>query len=164
MVLTIWLPTAPFAGLGFFLLGAGPILWVISTTTLRQTVTPAELLGRVSVINIMAYGRLLARCLAAFLASRPVRWRPWLGSSSRPSSSPNRRWSPSPSIPAWRDLGRFLSFGLQPRTFSYGGRDRSKEKALEAAGAPRKLDLFATADFGTTFPGFLPIGHRARAR
>jgi|RhiMethySRZTD1v2_1073278.scaffolds.fasta_scaffold851814_1 MFS family permease len=32
MALTIWLPTAPLAGLGFFLLGAGPILWVISTT------------------------------------------------------------------------------------------------------------------------------------
>lgn len=56
MALTIWLPTAPLAGPGFFLLGAGPILWVISTTTLRQTVTPPDLLGRVSAINIMAYG------------------------------------------------------------------------------------------------------------
>jgi hypothetical protein len=37
-------------------MGAGPILWVVSTTTLRQTVTPQELLGRVSAINIMAYG------------------------------------------------------------------------------------------------------------
>ena len=44
------------AGLGFFLLGAGPILWVISTTTLRQSVTPPRLLGRVSAINIMSYG------------------------------------------------------------------------------------------------------------
>jgi predicted MFS family arabinose efflux permease len=44
------------AGLGFFLLGAGPILWVISTTTLRQSVTPPELLGRVSAINTLAYG------------------------------------------------------------------------------------------------------------
>src|SRR6202035_4472055 len=43
-------------GLGFFLLGAGPILWVISTTTLRQSVTPPSLLGRVSAINIMSYG------------------------------------------------------------------------------------------------------------
>jgi predicted MFS family arabinose efflux permease len=56
MALTIWLPTSWLAGLGFFLLGAGPILWVISTTTLRQTVTPQALLGRVSAINIMAYG------------------------------------------------------------------------------------------------------------
>ena len=56
MAFTIWLPDARLAGLAFFLLGAGPILWVISTTTLRQIVTPAHLLGRVSAINIMAYG------------------------------------------------------------------------------------------------------------
>jgi predicted MFS family arabinose efflux permease len=56
MVLTIWVPSFLLAAFGFFLIGAGPILWVISTTTLRQTVTPGELLGRVSAINIMAYG------------------------------------------------------------------------------------------------------------
>jgi predicted MFS family arabinose efflux permease len=56
MALTIWAPTPLLAGLSFFLLGAGPILWVIGTTTLRQTVTPPALLGRVSAINIMAYG------------------------------------------------------------------------------------------------------------
>jgi predicted MFS family arabinose efflux permease len=56
MVLTIWMPSALLAGASFFLIGAGPILWVISTTTLRQTVTPQDLLGRVSAINIMAYG------------------------------------------------------------------------------------------------------------
>src|SRR4051812_4189548 len=43
-------------GLSFFLLGVGPILWVISTTTLRQPVSPPSLLGRVSAINIMSYG------------------------------------------------------------------------------------------------------------
>src|SRR2546421_400557 len=36
MVATIWLPYAPLAALSFFLMGAGPILWVVSTTTLRQ--------------------------------------------------------------------------------------------------------------------------------
>jgi len=56
MALTIWIPAITLAGLGFFLLGVGPILWVISTTTLRQTVTPPSLLGRVSAINIVAYG------------------------------------------------------------------------------------------------------------
>jgi predicted MFS family arabinose efflux permease len=56
MALTIWLPDPRLAGLAFFILGAGPILWVISTTTLRQVVTPPHLLGRVSAINIMAYG------------------------------------------------------------------------------------------------------------
>jgi predicted MFS family arabinose efflux permease len=56
LALTTWIPSALLAGLGFFLLGAGPILWVISTTTLRQSVTPPRLLGRVSAINIMSYG------------------------------------------------------------------------------------------------------------
>jgi predicted MFS family arabinose efflux permease len=56
LALTTIIPSAPLAGLGFFLLGVGPILWVISTTTLRQSVTPPRLLGRVSAINIMSYG------------------------------------------------------------------------------------------------------------
>jgi predicted MFS family arabinose efflux permease len=56
MALTTIVPTPLLAGLSFFLLGAGPILWVISTTTLRQSVTPPRLLGRVSAINIMSYG------------------------------------------------------------------------------------------------------------
>jgi predicted MFS family arabinose efflux permease len=56
MALTTIVPTPLLAGLSFFLLGAGPILWVISTTTLRQSVTPPRLLGRVSAINILAYG------------------------------------------------------------------------------------------------------------
>jgi predicted MFS family arabinose efflux permease len=56
MALTTFIPSPALAGLSFFLLGAGPILWVISTTTLRQSVTPPSLLGRVSAINIMSYG------------------------------------------------------------------------------------------------------------
>lgn len=56
MALTTFVPAAPLASLSFFLLGVGPILWVISTTTLRQSVTPPSLLGRVSAINILSYG------------------------------------------------------------------------------------------------------------
>jgi predicted MFS family arabinose efflux permease len=56
MALTTLVPSPALAGLSFFLLGAGPILWVISTTTLRQSVTPPALLGRVSAINILSYG------------------------------------------------------------------------------------------------------------
>jgi predicted MFS family arabinose efflux permease len=56
LALTSPVPSPLLAGLGFFLLGVGPILWVISTTTLRQSVTPPRLLGRVSAINIMSYG------------------------------------------------------------------------------------------------------------
>jgi predicted MFS family arabinose efflux permease len=66
MALTTVIHTPILAGLSFFLLGAGPIIWVISTTTLRQSVTPPRLLGRVSAINIMAYG---ARPLGAGLGA-----------------------------------------------------------------------------------------------
>lgn len=66
MALTTLAPEPWLAGLSFFLLGAGPILWVISTTTLRQSVTPPPLLGRVSAINIMSYG---ARPLGAALGA-----------------------------------------------------------------------------------------------
>ncbi|WFU20114.1 MFS transporter [Bradyrhizobium sp. CB3481] len=68
MALTTLLPVPWLAGLSFFLLGAGPILWVISTTTLRQSVTPPSLLGRVSAINIMSYGaRPLGSALGAIV-------------------------------------------------------------------------------------------------
>jgi predicted MFS family arabinose efflux permease len=68
MALTTIVPTTLLAGLSFFLLGVGPILWVISTTTLRQSVTPPSLLGRVSAINIMSYGaRPLGSALGAIV-------------------------------------------------------------------------------------------------
>jgi len=66
MALTIALPSAWLAGLSFFMMGSGPILWVIATTTLRQTVTPRALLGRVSAINTLAYG---ARPLGAAIGA-----------------------------------------------------------------------------------------------
>ena len=56
IALTTIVPSPWFAGFGFFLLGVGPILWVISTATLRQSVTPPRLLGRVSAINTLSYG------------------------------------------------------------------------------------------------------------
>jgi predicted MFS family arabinose efflux permease len=68
MALTTLVPSAALAGVSFFLLGVGPILWVISTTTLRQSVTPSKLLGRVSAINILSYGaRPLGSALGALI-------------------------------------------------------------------------------------------------
>jgi predicted MFS family arabinose efflux permease len=66
MAITSFVPSPLLAGLSFFLLGVGPILWVISTTTLRQSVTPPRLLGRVSAINILSYG---ARPLGSLLGA-----------------------------------------------------------------------------------------------
>jgi predicted MFS family arabinose efflux permease len=66
MVATIYVPSALLAALSFLLMGAGPILWVVSTTTLRQMVTADDLLGRVSAINTAAYG---ARPLGAAIGA-----------------------------------------------------------------------------------------------
>jgi predicted MFS family arabinose efflux permease len=66
MLLTTAIPSGFLAALSFFLMGAGPILWVVTTTTLRQTVTPRDLLGRVSAINSLAYG---ARPLGAAIGA-----------------------------------------------------------------------------------------------
>jgi len=54
MLATVWAPSAALTGLSFFLFGAGPILWTISTVTLRQAVTPDALLGRVSAFVMTA--------------------------------------------------------------------------------------------------------------
>src|SRR5260370_29899047 len=64
MALTTLIPSAWLAGLSFLLLGVGPILWLISTTTLRQSVTPPRLLRRGFSSTTMS------------LAPRPVRFRP----------------------------------------------------------------------------------------
>ncbi|ODP30640.1 MFS transporter [Pandoraea sp. ISTKB] len=51
----------------FFLFGFGPIVWTISTTSLRQIVTPGELIARVSAVTMTAtFG---ARPLGAFVGA-----------------------------------------------------------------------------------------------
>ena len=55
LALTIVAPSFWLAALGMFFLGIGPPLWTVSTTTLRQSVTPPDMLGRAFAINIMAY-------------------------------------------------------------------------------------------------------------
>ncbi|MGE8656373.1 MAG: MFS transporter [Achromobacter sp.] len=72
MLSTLALPSGLAAGLGFFLFGAGPILWTIATTTLRQAITPNALLGRVSAVIVTAtFGaRPLGALLGAALAAR----------------------------------------------------------------------------------------------
>jgi predicted MFS family arabinose efflux permease len=70
MTLTIVLPWPALAAASFFLFGAGPILWVISTTTLRQMITPPELLGRAAAINILAQGgRPIGAALGALIGA-----------------------------------------------------------------------------------------------
>ncbi|MBT2324491.1 MFS transporter [Variovorax paradoxus] len=47
---TLWVPSGALAAASLFLFGIGPIVWVITSTTLRQTVTPNAMLGRVSAV------------------------------------------------------------------------------------------------------------------
>jgi predicted MFS family arabinose efflux permease len=49
----VW-PLPALAALSFFLFGAGPIVWTVSSTTLRQTLTPGPMLGRVGSIFLTA--------------------------------------------------------------------------------------------------------------
>jgi predicted MFS family arabinose efflux permease len=53
MALTLWWSSATVAGISYFLFGFGPIIWTITSTTLRQSVTPNALMGRVTAINIV---------------------------------------------------------------------------------------------------------------
>lgn len=72
LLLTLAYPSGVAAAAGFFLFGAGPILWTITTTTLRQAVTPNALLGRVSAVILTAtYGaRPVGALIGAALAAR----------------------------------------------------------------------------------------------
>ena len=67
LTLTLLTPTPILAGLAYFLLGLGPTIWAITTTSIRQAVTPMNMLGRVSSLLVMAtYG---ARPFGAALAA-----------------------------------------------------------------------------------------------
>ncbi len=72
MLLTIWLPNGLLPALSFFLFGAGPMLWTITTTTLRQAVTPDAMLGRVSALIMTATSgaRPAGAALGATVATR----------------------------------------------------------------------------------------------
>lgn len=56
LALTVLVPSPALSAVAWFLFGVGPILWTISTTTLRQAVTPPALLGRVTAISIVTWG------------------------------------------------------------------------------------------------------------
>jgi len=54
LVATLAVPSGALAALGFFLFGAGPIVWSITSATLRQSVTPHAVLGRISAVFLTA--------------------------------------------------------------------------------------------------------------
>ena len=71
MAATLWLPSGVLAGVSFFLFGVGPIIWTITTTTLRQSVTPGTMLGRVSSVflTVNAGSRPVGAALGALVGS-----------------------------------------------------------------------------------------------
>lgn len=71
MLGTVWFPSPILAGFSYFLFGAGPILWTITTTTLRQAITPNAMLGRVSALVMTAtFGaRPVGAAAGAFIAA-----------------------------------------------------------------------------------------------
>lgn len=71
MFASVWLPTPILLGISFFVFGAGPIIWTIATTTLRQTVTPGPMMGRVTALLTAATqgGRPAGAALGALVAA-----------------------------------------------------------------------------------------------
>ena len=69
---TVWTPSASLTFAAFFVFGAGPILWTIGQTTLRQAVTPGAMLGRVSALFMMmsAGARPVGALLGGFVGER----------------------------------------------------------------------------------------------
>ncbi|MBD2703906.1 MFS transporter [Spirosoma sp. BT702] len=53
MLLTMWSTKPLLPGAAYFLFGAGPVIWSITTTSLRQAVTPIPMLGRVSGVMLL---------------------------------------------------------------------------------------------------------------
>jgi predicted MFS family arabinose efflux permease len=72
MVATLWAPSGLLASVSFFLFGAGPIVWTITSTTLRQNITASAMLGRVSSVFLAVNAG--ARPLGAALGG-------WVGAS-----------------------------------------------------------------------------------
>lgn len=71
MVATLFVPSGWVAALSFFLFGAGPIIWTITSTTLRQTVTPSAMLGRATAIflTVNAGARPIGAALGGFVGA-----------------------------------------------------------------------------------------------
>lgn len=71
MAATLVWPHGWLAGLSFALFGAGPLVWTVSTTTLRQTLVPTRVLGQVSAIflTLNAGARPLGGALGAAVGS-----------------------------------------------------------------------------------------------
>lgn len=81
MAMSLYWPQGWLAALSYFFFGVGPIIWTITSTTLRQTVTPRDMIGRVTSINIVVStgARPLGAALGGFVGvSWPVSVSLWM--------------------------------------------------------------------------------------
>lgn len=71
LLLSLWNASFYLVCVAYFLFGAGPIIWTISTVSLRQSVTPNVLIGRVSALMLTtSFGaRPLGSAIAAIIAA-----------------------------------------------------------------------------------------------
>jgi predicted MFS family arabinose efflux permease len=64
--------TAYLPAVGFFLFGFGPVIWIITSNTLRQTITPSHMLGCVSAMYMTTnwgarpFGALIGAAVGAY--------------------------------------------------------------------------------------------------
>ena len=85
MVVTLVWPSPAWAGVSFFLFGAGPIIWTITSVTLRQTATPSAMLGRVSALFLTAgfgarpLGAALGGLVGSHFGEGACLWLAWAG-------------------------------------------------------------------------------------
>ena len=86
MLASWWWPHAAWAALSFVLFGAGPLVWTVTTTTLRQTLVPSHDAG--PGVGDLPHGE--CRCAAARRGARRLRGRA-LGRRRRASRWP--RWA-----------------------------------------------------------------------
>jgi predicted MFS family arabinose efflux permease len=72
MLASWWWPHAAWAALSFVLFGAGPLVWTVTTTTLRQTLVPAHVLGQVSALflTVNAGARPLGAALGGIVGAQ----------------------------------------------------------------------------------------------
>jgi predicted MFS family arabinose efflux permease len=80
MLLAARLPGVALPALSFFLVGFGPMLWLVCQTSVRQIVTPSLLLGRVggviqaAIYGIRPLGALAGGTVAATLGFSAALW------------------------------------------------------------------------------------------
>jgi MFS family permease len=70
ILLSSYFPNIIFLYAGHFLLGAGPAIWVVTTLSLRQVLTPQAMMGRVTslIFTVTAGARPIGAMLSGIVA------------------------------------------------------------------------------------------------